>query len=57
MQISENRLKYCIDAFYGTFKAAVCKFCLFVAISVWKPEIAAAGGIIFLLNIYFHLNK
>ncbi len=43
MQISENRLKYCINAFYGTFKAAVCKFCLFVAISVWKPEIAAAA--------------
>ncbi len=29
-------------------KAAVCKFCLFVAISVWKPGIAAACGIILL---------
>ncbi len=31
------------------FKAAVCKFCLFVAISVWKPGIAAGCGIIFLV--------
>ncbi len=29
------------------FKAAVRKFCLFVAISVWKPGIAAFCGIIF----------
>ncbi len=29
-------------------KAAVRKFCLFVAIFVWKPGIAAACGIIFL---------
>ncbi len=29
-------------------KAAVRTFCLFVAISVWKPGIAAACGIIFL---------
>ncbi len=29
-------------------KAAVCKFCLFVAISVWKPAIAAVCGIILL---------
>ncbi len=28
-------------------KAAVRKFCLFVAISVWKPGIAALCGIIF----------
>ncbi len=30
------------------FKAAVRKFCFFVAISVWKPGIAAQCGIIFL---------
>ncbi len=31
----------------ANIKAAVCKFCLFVAISGWKPEIAALCGIIF----------
>ncbi len=37
-----------IQLFTRLLKAAVCKFCLFVAISVWKPGIADFRGIIFL---------
>ncbi len=41
-------IKQKILLFKNKFKAAVRKFCLFVAISVWKPGIAPVCGIILL---------
>ncbi len=42
---------YYVKQFYLIFKAAVRKFCLFVAISVWKPAIAVICGIIIFTRV------
>lgn len=51
--IFDHYLDYCKSVFTKTnlslrLQAALRKFCLFVAISVWKPGIAAIRAVIFL---------
>ncbi len=52
---NNNNLHFNVPTHILILKAAVRKFCLFVAISVWKPGIAVSCGIIlFAWAVFWH---